>query len=111
MEKPTIEVPEGPAPADLVLEDLVVGDGAEAVEGGYVKVHYLGVTYDTGDEFDSTWDRGEAAEFRSSGLSKAGRRGFLVCESVVAGNLPFRLKRPTGQQAVGIRWRGVPLFS
>ena len=76
MEKPTIEVPEGPAPTDLVLEDLVVGDGAEAVEGGYVKVHYLGVTYDTGDEFDSTWDRGEAAEFPLQRLIEGWQEGI-----------------------------------
>lgn len=76
MEKPTIEVPQEPAPTDLVIEDLVVGDGAEAVAGGFVKVHYLGVTYDTGKEFDSSWDRGEAAEFPLNGLIEGWQEGI-----------------------------------
>lgn len=76
MEKPTIEVPQEPAPTDLVIEDLVVGDDAEAAAGGYVKVHYLGVTYDTGKEFDSTWDRGEAAEFPLDGLITGWQEGI-----------------------------------
>ena len=45
--KPDIEFPDGPAPAELVIEDVTVGDGAEAVPGGTVKVHYVGVEYDT----------------------------------------------------------------
>ncbi|OIR42187.1 FKBP-type peptidyl-prolyl cis-trans isomerase [Corynebacterium sp. NML130628] len=76
MEKPTIEVPEAPAPTDLVIEDLVVGDGAEAVAGGYVQVHYLGVDYATGEEFDSSWDRGEAAEFPLAGLIAGWQEGI-----------------------------------
>jgi peptidylprolyl isomerase len=51
--KPEIDAPEGPAPADLVIEDLVVGEGAEATAGSTVDVHYLGVEYDSGAEFDS----------------------------------------------------------
>ena len=35
-EKPEIDFPEGPAPTELVIEDIVVGDGAEAVPGGTV---------------------------------------------------------------------------
>src|SRR3979490_2674386 len=61
--KPEIEFPDGPAPTELVIKDLVVGDGAEAVPGGNVEVHYVGVQYDTGEEFDSSWDRGESIEF------------------------------------------------
>ena len=48
--KPEIEFPDGPAPAELVIEDVVVGDGAEAVPGGNVTVHYVGVEFDTGTE-------------------------------------------------------------
>ena len=40
--KPEIDFP-GEAPDDLVIEDITVGEGAEAVEGGFVKVHYLGI--------------------------------------------------------------------
>ena len=42
MSKPQIDLSNGPAPQDLVIEDLVVGEGAEAVPGGMVEVHYVG---------------------------------------------------------------------
>ncbi|HAF73182.1 MAG TPA: peptidylprolyl isomerase, partial [Corynebacterium variabile] len=58
MVKPQIDVQQGPAPTELVIEDITVGDGAEAVPGGMVEVHYVGVDYETGQEFDSSWDRG-----------------------------------------------------
>ena len=66
--KPQVNVPSGPAPDDLVIEDIVVGDGAQAVPGGVVNVHYVGVEYDTGAEFDSSWNRGETIEFPLDGL-------------------------------------------
>ncbi|WP_409428423.1 FKBP-type peptidyl-prolyl cis-trans isomerase [Mycobacterium sp. SMC-11] len=66
--KPQITVPTGPAPADLVIEDIVVGEGPAAVPGGVVNVHYLGVDYDNGAEFDSSWNRGESLEFPLDGL-------------------------------------------
>ena len=56
MSKPQIDLSNGPAPQDLVIEDLVVGEGAEAVPGGMVEVHYVGVDFETGEEFDSSWD-------------------------------------------------------
>ena len=45
--KPEIDFPEGPAPTELEIEDIVVGEGPEAVPGANVEVHYLGVEYDT----------------------------------------------------------------
>lgn len=74
--KPEIEFPDGPAPTDLVIKDLVVGDGAEAVPGGTVEVHYVGVEYDTGDEFDSSWNRGESIEFPLRGLIQGWQDGI-----------------------------------
>jgi peptidylprolyl isomerase len=74
--KPEIEFPDGPAPAELLMEDVVVGDGAEAVPGGTVKVHYVGVEYDTGDEFDSSWNRGESIEFPLRGLIQGWQDGI-----------------------------------
>ncbi|WP_222192567.1 FKBP-type peptidyl-prolyl cis-trans isomerase [Modestobacter italicus] len=47
------------APEELVTDDVVVGDGAEAVEGTTVAVKYVGAFYETGEEFDSSWSRGE----------------------------------------------------
>lgn len=61
--KPEIDAPEGPAPAELEVVDLVIGDGAEAAASSTVDVHYVGVEYDSGEEFDSSWSRGESANF------------------------------------------------
>lgn len=65
--KPTIEVPAGEPPADLVIEDLVVGDGAEAQSGAIVNVDYVGVSWSTGAEFDASWNRGQPFSFGLGG--------------------------------------------
>jgi peptidylprolyl isomerase len=74
--KPEVEFPDGPAPTELVVDDVVVGDGAEAVPGGTVTVHYVGVEYDTGEEFDSSWNRGESIEFPLRGLIQGWQDGI-----------------------------------
>ncbi len=61
--KPEIDAPEGPAPSEVEIVDIVVGDGAEAAVTSTVDVHYLGVEYDSGEEFDSSWSRGESVNF------------------------------------------------
>jgi peptidylprolyl isomerase len=76
MEKPEIDFPEGPAPTELVIEDIVLGDGAEAVAGAKVTVHYVGVEFETGDQFDSSWDRGESIEFPLRGLIAGWQEGI-----------------------------------
>ena len=63
-QKPSVTIPEGDAPTDLVLDDLTVGDGAEAVAGRNVMVHYVGVAWSTGQQFDASWDRGDSFDFR-----------------------------------------------
>ena len=63
-EKPEIEAPEGPAPADLEIVDITIGDGDEAVTGKQVSVHYVGVAHSTGEEFDASYNRGEPLQFR-----------------------------------------------
>jgi peptidylprolyl isomerase len=74
--KPEIEFPEGAAPAELIITDLVVGDGAEAKPGDTVDVHYVGVEFDTGEEFDSSWDRGESISFPLRGLIQGWQDGI-----------------------------------
>ncbi len=64
MSKPDITIPAGNPPADLVIEDLTVGDGKEATSGTVVEVHYVGVAWSTQKEFDASWNRGDAFEFR-----------------------------------------------
>ena len=61
--KPSVSIPEGAPPAELTMEDLEVGTGAEAVAGQPVTVHYVGVSWSSGAEFDSSWDRGEFFSF------------------------------------------------
>jgi peptidylprolyl isomerase len=75
-EKPEIDFPGGDAPTDLVIADLVVGDGAEAVAGATVLVHYVGVEFENGDQFDASWDRGEPIEFPLRGLIKGWQDGI-----------------------------------
>jgi len=62
--KPEIDFPEGPAPADLEVTDIWAGDGEEAKAGRTIRVHYVGVAYSTGEEFDASWNRGEPLEFQ-----------------------------------------------
>lgn len=62
--KPEIDFPEGAAPDDLVIDDLIEGEGEPAKAGDTVSTHYVGVSHSTGEEFDSSWNRGEPLEFR-----------------------------------------------
>jgi peptidylprolyl isomerase len=67
VDKPEVTIPGGNPPADLVIEDLTVGSGEEARAGQHVTVHYVGVAWSDGEEFDSSWDRNEPFEFRLGG--------------------------------------------
>jgi len=67
-EKPQVDVPADQPPSyQLELDDLVVGEGEEAVKGKVVEVHYVGVSWGTGEQFDASWDRGDTFKF---GLGK-----------------------------------------
>jgi peptidylprolyl isomerase len=74
--KPEIDFIEGPAPDELVITDIIVGDGAEAVPGGQVEVHYLGVDFETGEQFDASWDRGASITFPLAGLIAGWQEGI-----------------------------------
>ena len=87
--KPEIDFYEGPEPTELVIIDLEEGTGDVATAGSTVDVHYLGVDFETGEEFDSSWNRGQSIEFPLNGLvrgwqegipgMKVGGRRQLVC--------------------------------
>ncbi|NIH77609.1 FKBP-type peptidyl-prolyl cis-trans isomerase [Amycolatopsis viridis] len=62
-QRPEVDKPTGPPPAELEVTDLTVGDGAEAAAGNVVSVHYVGVSHSTGEEFDASWNRGEPLRF------------------------------------------------
>lgn len=63
-EKPTVEIPEGEKPTELVSEDLVVGEGPAAEPGDKLSVQYVGVLYGNGKEFDSNWGSGTPFEVK-----------------------------------------------
>jgi peptidylprolyl isomerase len=100
-EKPEVTVPDQPA-TELVTEDIVEGDGAEAKQGDTVEVEYVGVAQSTGTEFDSSWERDEPFSFELGagevipgwdqgieGMKEGGRRLL-----VIPGDLAYG---PTGQ--------------
>ena len=64
MDKPEIDFPDFPPPDDLVINDLVEGEGDEATSGAAVSVHYVGVALSTGEEFDASYNRGDPLQFR-----------------------------------------------
>src|SRR6185312_6821330 len=70
--KPEIEFYEGGAPEELVSIDIEIGTGAEATPGATVDVHYLGVDLETGEEFDSSWSRGQSVNFPLRSLIAGG---------------------------------------
>lgn len=95
-EKPHVYVPPGEAPpAELVVEDLVVGDGAVAAPGQTVNVHYVGVGWSTRQQFDASWDRNDVFSFGLgqgqvikgwdqgvAGMSVGGRRRITIPPSL-----------------------------
>lgn len=89
--KPEVDLPKGAAPAELTVRDVVVGDGVEVKAGMVVKVHYVGVVFESGKEFDASWDRGRPFKFALgsgrvikgwdrgvSGMRVGGRREIVV---------------------------------
>lgn len=88
--KPKVTIPEGAPPKKLVTEDLVVGDGREAKAGDLVSVDYVGVEYENGKEFDTSWGK-EPLEFQLGagsvipgwdqgveGMKVGGRRELII---------------------------------
>ena len=64
MNKPSVEIPDGPPPTALQVEDLTVGEGAEAVAGKRCTMQYVGHSWSTQQQFDASWDRGEPFSFQ-----------------------------------------------
>ena len=63
-EKPQVDVPSDQPPSyQLELDDIVEGEGEEAAPGRTVEVHYVGVSWQTGKQFDASWDRGSTFKF------------------------------------------------
>jgi peptidylprolyl isomerase len=74
--KPEIDFYDGPEPTELVIRDIEVGTGAEAKSGSTVDVHYLGVEFESGEEFDSSWSRNKSIDFPLNNLIKGWQEGI-----------------------------------
>ena len=97
--KPEVDFPGGEPPADLEITDIWEGDGKVAGPGDTVQVHYVGVAFSTGEEFDASWNRGEPLEFRLGrgqviagwdqgvqGMKVGGRRQLVIPPGLAYGN-------------------------
>ena len=74
--KPEVEFYEGPEPTELVIIDIEEGTGAEAQPGATVDVHYLCVDFESGEEFDSSWSRGQSINFPLGSLIAGWQQGI-----------------------------------
>jgi peptidylprolyl isomerase len=91
IEKPEVDFPGGEPPANLEIKDIWEGDGEVAKAGDVVSVHYVGVSFSTGEEFDSSWNRGTPLRFQLGigqvisgwdqgvqGMKVGGRRQLII---------------------------------
>ncbi|MBT2209785.1 MULTISPECIES: FKBP-type peptidyl-prolyl cis-trans isomerase [Actinomadura] len=91
LERPEIDFPEGQPPEHLDITDITKGDGDEAVKGATVSMHYVGVSWSTGEEFDASWNRGGTFDFQLgagrvikgwdmgiAGMKVGGRRKLVI---------------------------------
>lgn len=84
---------------ELQITDDVEGTGAEVTEGATVKAHYVGIVADSGEQFDSSWERGEPSEFSLNqvipgwseglvGMKVGGRRTLVIPADKAYGDTP-----------------------
>lgn len=100
--KPTVNLPKRTASNKVVYNDIEAGSGAEAKDGDRVTLNYVGVSFETGEEFDASWDRGEPITFTLGagevipgwdagivGMKKGGRRKLVVPPRYAYGEAGF----------------------
>ena len=98
-DKPKIEIPEGAPPCELVIQDIVEGDGTEAKEGDSLQVHYVGASWSTGEEFDASWEPGQPIDLSLMqvipgwqqgipGMKEGGQRQLIIPPDLAYGENP-----------------------
>jgi peptidylprolyl isomerase len=96
--RPVIPKPAGPPPTSLQVKDLVKGTGRAARRGDLLTMHYVGVSFSTGKEFDASWDRGQPLQFQLGarrviegwdkglvGIRPGGRRELVIPAALAYG--------------------------
>ena len=96
--KPGIPKETGNPPSKLVIKDIVKGKGKPAKKGDNVSVQYVGVAYDTGEQFDASWDRNQPFTFKLgqgqvikgwdqgvAGMRVGGRRELIIPSKLAYG--------------------------
>jgi peptidylprolyl isomerase len=99
IEKPEVDFPGGEPPTELEISDIWQGDGEVAKAGDTVQVHYVGVAYSTGEEFDASWSHDAPLEFRLGvgqviagwdqgvqGMRVGGRRQLIIPPDLAYGD-------------------------
>ena len=97
--RPEIDFPGAKPPTELEITDIWEGDGGMASPGDMVKVHYVGVAYSTGEEFDASWNRGDPLQFELGaghviagwdqgvlGMKVGGRRQLIIPPDLAYGD-------------------------
>jgi peptidylprolyl isomerase len=115
-EKPDVQIPDGPPPTELVIEDLTVGDGPEATSGTTCTMQYVGVAWSDKKQFDASWDRGQPFSFGLgqgqviqgwdqgvAGMKVGGRRRLTIPPELGYGSrgaaVPSRAARPSSSSS------------
>jgi peptidylprolyl isomerase len=109
--KPKVPKGKGDPPTELVVQDLIVGKGKRATSGDAVSVRYVGVLFEDGKEFDSSWKRGKGQTFQFPlgggqvipgwdqgvvGMRKGGRRKLIIPSDLAYGDQGFPPDIPPG---------------
>jgi len=97
--KPEVDFPGGEPPTELEITDIWEGDGPVVNRGDVVKVHYVGVAFSTGEEFDASWNRGDPLQFQLGagwviagwdqgvqGMKVGGRRQLIIPPDLAYGD-------------------------